>query len=88
MDLVFKALSDPTRRKILEILKQEDMTVTQISAHFSVSGATLSHHLDLLKQARLVVSERKGQFLVYSLNTSVVEQVLRMFLDIFERKKA
>lgn len=87
MNTVFKALSDPNRRKILEVLKQKDMTVTEIGSHFTFSGATLSHHLDILKQARLVVSERTGQFITYSLNTSVLEEVTKAIITIFSHKK-
>jgi len=83
MDIIFKALSDKTRRKILEILKKKDMTVSEIAAYFHITGASLSHHLDLLKQARLVVSERDGQFMRYSLNTSVFEEVMKLFITFF-----
>jgi DNA-binding transcriptional ArsR family regulator len=79
MDSVFKALSDPTRRTILKLLKRRDMNVTEIAQHFAITGATLSHHLDTLKQANLVVTERRGQFIIYSLNTSVLEDVLLAF---------
>jgi DNA-binding transcriptional ArsR family regulator len=87
MDSIFKALSDKNRRKILEILKDKDMTVSEISKHFDFSGASLSHHLDILKRSRLVVSERKGQFIVYSLNTSVFEEVTRMLMNVFKKEK-
>jgi ArsR family transcriptional regulator, arsenate/arsenite/antimonite-responsive transcriptional repressor len=86
MDLVFKALSDPHRRKILEILKNGDMTVQDISIHFDFSGATLSHHLTILKGANLVISERDGQFIRYSLNTSVFEEVVKTFIGIFGKE--
>lgn len=85
MDEIFKALSDKTRRKILEILKEKDMTVGEIAAHFNLTGATLSHHLDILKKARLVVSETQGQFRKYSLNTSVFEESVRMLLNYFQK---
>jgi ArsR family transcriptional regulator len=84
MDRVFKALADPNRRKILELLKEKDMTVGEISRYFNFTGATLSHHLDSLKTARLVVSEREGQFIRYSLNTSVFEEVVKMLLSTFK----
>ncbi len=85
MDTVFKALADKNRRKILEILKQKDMIVSEIAQNFDFTGATLSHHLDILKQANLVISERKGQFIEYSLNTSVFEEVIKMFINIFQK---
>lgn len=86
MDSVYKALSDQNRRKILEILKQGDLTVTEIGRHFSISGATLSHHLEILRHVRLVVAEREGQHIRYSLNTSVFEETVRAILTIFERR--
>jgi DNA-binding transcriptional ArsR family regulator len=85
MDSVFKALSDPNRRKILRLLKRRDMNVTEIASHFDFTGATLSHHLDALKRANLVVTERRGQFIVYSLNTSVLEDVLSTFYSFFRK---
>lgn len=86
MDTVFKALADPNRRKILEILKRKDMTVGEIGEHFTITGASLSHHLDILKRARLVVDERQGQFRYYSLNTSVFEEVIKMFIGMFKKE--
>ena len=86
MDIVFKALADKNRRKILELLKQKDMTVTEIGANFAITGASLSHHLDLLKQANLVISQRQGQFILYSLNTSVFEEVIKIFLTMFGKE--
>jgi len=85
MDLVFKALSDPHRRKILEILKNGDMTVQEISMYFEFTGATLSHHLAILKHANLVISQRNGQFIRYSLNTSVFEEMLNYYSGYFQK---
>jgi len=59
MDIVFKALSDKNRRQILELLKKKDMSVTELLTHFSITQASLSHHLDILKRANLVLDERK-----------------------------
>lgn len=87
MDELFKALSDQQRRKILELLRQKDMTVTEIAVHFSITGASLSHHLFILKKARLIISEREGQFIRYSLNTSVFEEVVTKLLSIFAKEK-
>ena len=83
MDSVFKALSDPHRRGILKLLKKRDMNVSEIATHFPFTGPTLSHHLDILKRANLVVTERDGQFIRYSLNTSVLEDVLLSFSSFF-----
>jgi len=88
MDIVFKALADKNRRKILEILKTGDLTAGEIGLHFNISGASMSHHLDILKQARLVVSEREGQCIRYSLNTSVFEEVLKLFISLFGKEKS
>ena len=85
MDSVFKALSDPSRREVLRLLKKRDMSVTDIQKHFNITGATLSHHLDILKRANLVVTERRGQFIFYSLNTSVLEDVLQSFFSLFSK---
>ncbi|MBU1446183.1 autorepressor SdpR family transcription factor [Patescibacteria group bacterium] len=85
MDKVFKALSDPSRRQILTILKKGDMPVKDIKQHFDFTDASLSHHLDILKRADLVVTERKGQFIHYSLNTSVMDEVLKLFIGLFKK---
>lgn len=71
-----KALSDPTRRSILELLKNGPMTAGQIGEHFDMTGATLSHHLSVLKKADLVSDSKKGTFIYYDLNTSVMEDII------------
>lgn len=81
MNNVFKALNDKTRRDILELLKKEDMTAGQIADHFSFSKPTISHHLDLLKQAELLTSVKKGQYIFYSLNTTVMDELLKWMLQ-------
>lgn len=81
MNNVFKALNDKTRRDILELLKKEDLTAGQIAGHFSFSKPTISHHLDLLKQAELLTSVKKGQFVCYSLNTTVMDELLKWMLQ-------
>jgi len=85
MDKVYKALSDKNRREILEVLKKKDMAVNEIAQNFSFSGATLSHHLTVLKNARLVVSQRQGQNILYSLNTSVFEEALKKIINLFQK---
>ncbi|MDN4592890.1 autorepressor SdpR family transcription factor [Polycladomyces subterraneus] len=82
MNETFKALADPTRRQILRLLREGDLTAGEIAEHFNMTKPSISHHLNLLKQARLVLSERKGQYIVYSLNTTVVQEVLRWLMDI------
>lgn len=85
MDSVFKALSDPNRRKVLDLLKKRDMTVGELQKHFKITPASLSHHLAELKRANLVVAEREGQFIRYSLNVSVFEQVTQLILNLFSK---
>jgi DNA-binding transcriptional ArsR family regulator len=87
MNIVFKALNDPTRREILELLQAKDMTAGEIADQFNISFPSISHHLDLLKQARLVTSEKEGQFVYYSLNTTVVDEILKWFLQFKPKKK-
>jgi DNA-binding transcriptional ArsR family regulator len=87
MNIVFKALNDPTRREILEMLQQKDMTAGEIVDKFHISGPSISHHLDLLKQAKLVTAEKDGQFIYYSLNTTVVDEIMKWFLQFKSKKK-
>ncbi|ALC89107.1 ArsR family transcriptional regulator [Bacillus sp. FJAT-18017] len=76
MQDTFKALSDPTRRKILDLLKQKDLTAGEISDHFKMTKPSISQHLKILKHANLVHDEKKGQFVVYSLNTTVFQEII------------
>jgi len=87
MNIVFKALNDPTRREILQLLQDRDMTAGEIVEKFHISGPSISHHLDLLKQAKLVMAEKEGQFIYYSLNTTVVDEILKWFLQFKSKKK-
>jgi len=87
MNNVFKALNDPTRRQILELLREKDMTAGEIVDEFNMSGPSISHHLDLLKQAKLVIAEKNGQFISYSLNTTVVDEIMKWLLQIKAKKK-
>jgi len=82
----FKALADPTRRKILDLLKHSDLTAGEISEHFEMSKPSISNHLSLLKQAHLVWVERRGQHIVYSLNTTVFQDVMKWIMDIQQSK--
>ncbi|TMI85423.1 MAG: winged helix-turn-helix transcriptional regulator [Bacteroidetes bacterium] len=87
MKSVFKGLNDPTRREILELLRENDMTAGEIVERFRISGPSISHHLDLLKQAKLVIAEKEGQFIYYSLNTTVVDEIMKWLLQIKTKKK-
>ena len=82
-DNVFKAISDPTRRKILRLLNGGEMTAGQISEHFDISAPSMSHHFGVLKNADLVNVRRAGQQLYYSINTSVFEDVMTVLLELF-----
>lgn len=72
----FKALSDPVRRNILEMLKKGRMSAGDIGSHFDMTGATISYHLNILKKAELVRETKQKNFVFYELNTSVVEEVM------------
>ncbi|TDU70614.1 DNA-binding transcriptional ArsR family regulator [Prosthecobacter fusiformis] len=76
MNSLFKALNDPTRRQILEMLRTGSLTAGEIADTCQVGKPTVSHHLDILRQAELIEEERQGQFRRYHLNTSVVEDVM------------
>lgn len=82
---VFKALSDPTRSRILSLLKEGDMTAGEIASHFRMQQPSVSHHLSVLKQAGLVTDERRGQHVVYSLNMTVFQDVARWFVHFMDR---
>jgi len=82
MNRLFRALNDDTRRRIIDLLKEKDMNAGEIADHFDMSKPSISHHLDLLKQANLVQFEKRGQFIVYSLNTTVLDDVISWFMDL------
>ena len=82
MNSIFKALNDETRREILELLKVKDLSAGEIADYFKISKPSISHHLDILKQADLISSEKKGQFVIYSLNTTIMEDVLQWILTL------
>lgn len=87
MNALFKALNDATRREILEILRDGDLTAGEIADRFHISKPSISHHLDLLKQAELVTSLKEGQFIYYSLNTTVMDEMLKWFIQFTKTKK-
>ncbi len=78
----FKALSDPTRQEILQLLTNGRLSAGDIGAHFDMTGATISHHLSILKQAGLVEDLREGKYIYYELNMSVIEEVMGWFLQL------
>lgn len=75
------ALSDPTRRAILSLLRQEDMNAGEIAANFDMSKPSISKHLDILRRAGLISSQKHGQFITYSLNTSVLEDLTSALIN-------
>jgi DNA-binding transcriptional ArsR family regulator len=77
----FKALNDPTRREILELLNKGDLTAGEIADQFNMTKPSISHHLDLLKQASLVVCVREGQFQKYSINTTVFDEIVKWMMQ-------
>ncbi|MEG0367110.1 MAG: autorepressor SdpR family transcription factor [Coprobacillus sp.] len=81
----FKALSDPTRRKILELLKNESLNAGEIADYFHITKPSISHHLTILKSSGLVIDERKGQNIVYSLDMSVFQDMMLWFLDFTDK---
>jgi ArsR family transcriptional regulator len=86
LNALFKALNDATRRDILELLKEKDLTAGEIADKFSISKPSISHHLDLLRQAGLVVSVKEGQFVYYSLSTTVMDELLKWIIQFKDKK--
>lgn len=82
LNTAFKAISDPTRREILHMLRKEEMTAGDIAARFDMTKPTISHHFTVLKAAGLISSRREGQTIWYALNTTVLEDVLAWALDL------
>ena len=83
MNEAFKALADPTRREILCLLRGGEKTAGELAARFDMSKPSVSHHFTVLKQADLIGSRREGQQIYYFLNTTVVEDLLTVILDLF-----
>lgn len=87
MDNLFKALNDPTRREILTLLKKKDLTAGEIADSFHISKPSISHHLEILKQADLVSSQKQGQFVLYSINTTILDDMLSFILKLKKPNK-
>lgn len=81
MNNLFKALNDPTRRQILDLLRGGDLNAGDIAERFDMTKPSISHHLDLLRQAGLVESVKQGQFINYSLNTTVLDELLAWLMS-------
>lgn len=82
-----KALADPTRREILNMLKKKDLNAGEISAAFDITDAAVSRHLSILKEADLIHDRRDGKFIIYELNVSVLEEVMLWMKDLQGDKK-
>lgn len=87
LDLLFKALSDETRRRILKMLAEKDRTAGEIASFFPQRWPTISHHLEILKEAGLIVDERRGKYIIYSLNTTVFQEALLFLLDTLKKRE-
>ena len=83
MNKVFKALSDPTRRRVLQLLRERPMTAGELSEHFEVSKPTMSAHFAVLREADLAEAEKHGKTIVYRLKLSVLEDALLGFAEVF-----
>ena len=84
MNDAFQALSDPTRREILRMLRKKEMTAGEIANQFQLAKSTLSGHFNVLKHAGLIVAEKSGTSIVYSLNLSIVEETVATMMEIFD----
>jgi DNA-binding transcriptional ArsR family regulator len=85
-DTAFRALADPTRRRILELLAERDRTAGEIASHFSIAFPSVSHHLRILKEAELVSAEREGQSIRYRINTTVSQDLMRYLIKLLGRR--
>lgn len=84
---IFKAIADPNRRQILKLLQKGSKTAGQLADSFPITNGSMSHHFNVLKAADLVRCERRGQEIVYSLNTTVFEDVTALMLELFQTEK-
>ena len=87
MNEVFKALADPTRRKILQLLRKGERSAGELAEQCDMTKPSVSHHFAVLKAADLIASRREGQNIYYSLNTTVVEDVMAIVMDLFTRSE-
>ncbi len=83
----FKALADPARREILQLLKNGRLSAGEIASHFSMTAATISYHLSVLKKANLIWEEKEKNFIYYDLNTTLVDEMMAWLLNLKEGKK-
>ena len=83
MQKTFRALSDPTRRKVLQLLREKDMTAGELAEHFESSKPTLSRHFSVLQEADLIQGTRNGSTITYRLNVSVLEEAMLAMMQMF-----
>jgi len=88
MNNLFKALNDATRRRILQMLQDKDLSAGEIAEEFDISKPSISHHLDILSKAELISRERDGQFIRYSINTTVLEEASNWLLEILNKSSS
>lgn len=81
---VYKALADPTRRRVLQLLRERDMSAGELAEHFDSAWPTLSRHFAILREADLIQGEKRGASIIYSLNVSVLEEALLGMMDMFQ----
>jgi ArsR family transcriptional regulator len=86
MQQVLEAISDPSRRKILDLLKQQELSAGELGEHFDITGPSMSHHLSKLKNADLVLATRRGQSIYYSINTSVFDDAAQFVIGFFQER--
>lgn len=84
MQRTYRALSDPTRRKVLQLLRERDMTAGELAEHFDSSKPTLSRHFSVLREADLIQGTRSGNNIIYRLNVSVLEEALLAMMEMFK----
>jgi ArsR family transcriptional regulator, arsenate/arsenite/antimonite-responsive transcriptional repressor len=87
LNLAFKALNDGTRREILDMLRKKDLSAGEIADHFSISAPSISHHLEILRNAGLIESQKKGQFVIYSLQTTVLDDIMEWMVKFRTKTK-
>ncbi|MDD3967011.1 MAG: autorepressor SdpR family transcription factor [bacterium] len=87
MNKVFSALSDETRRKILLLLRKGSLSAGEIAEHFAISKPSITFHLNLLREAALVYSRKQGQYVIYTLQVSVFEEAMMMFMNMFNKER-
>jgi DNA-binding transcriptional ArsR family regulator len=87
-DTTIRALSDPTRREILRVLRAGDLTAGDIASRFPITGASISHHLNVLREAGLVQSQREGRTIVYSLESTVFQEFVNQLMTMLDSGEA